>query len=188
MLKSLHEIAPDAAIFNVVEPYATQRTTNISKKVPKILTEYYDANLDSSTLEELRSKVIDFSITREEKENVEELTRKQSSNNLWWKYRTGRITASIFKSVCRTSIENPSASIVKNICYPGTTSFFSQATDYGKKMKTKPFTHLTSTLQIKKFMKILIGTKWGFLYPWKRLKLVLLQIVLFTALVMDGLP
>lgn len=76
MLKELHDIYPSAAIFEVVEPYASQRTTVVNEKLPKVLTDYYDANLDDFTLEQLRNTVIDFSITKEERDNVERVTRQ----------------------------------------------------------------------------------------------------------------
>lgn len=132
-MKELHDIYPSAAIFEVVEPYASQRTTVVNEKLPKVLTDYYDANLDGFTLEQLRNTVIDFSITKEERDNVERVTRQQSSNEMWWKYRAGRITASQFRAVCKTKIEQPSASLVKTICNPRRKVFFTKETEYGKK-------------------------------------------------------
>lgn len=62
---------------------------------------------------------------------VLEATKKQSKSMDWYKYRAGRITALNFKAVCRTSIEKPSLSIIKNICYPVKTNFKSKEITWG---------------------------------------------------------
>lgn len=132
-MKELHKIYPSAGIFTVVEPYASQRSTIIDEKLPKPLTDLFDAKLDDCTLEELRNNPIHISVTQEERDNVEKLTRDQSSTSMWFKYRAGRITASQFKSACTTKIEKPSETLVKQICYPLKQSFTSKYTEYGKK-------------------------------------------------------
>lgn len=42
-----------------------------------------------------------------------------------------RITASKIKAACRTSLDKPSLSLVKDICYPMTKSFTNSATQWG---------------------------------------------------------
>lgn len=132
-LEEFHKIYPSAAIFTVVEPYASQRSTIVADKLPKLLPDFFDAKFDNCTLEELSNEPVDFSVTKEEKENVERLTRNQSCTSSWFKFRAGRITASQFKTACRTKIEEPSKTLVKQICYPMKQSFTSKYTEYGKK-------------------------------------------------------
>lgn len=64
---------------------------------------------------------------------VEEATKQQAASALWFKFRAGRITASIAHAVCRTSLSRPSVSIVKRICYPEESGFFSASTDWGRR-------------------------------------------------------
>lgn len=48
---------------------------------------------------------------------VEEVTRNQSSSSVWREQRVGRIMASAAGDCLRTSLSNPSPSIIKKICY-----------------------------------------------------------------------
>lgn len=71
-------------------------------------------------------KITDDMVTR-----VERNTREQSKCSKWYAYRAGRITASVMKSVCTTSVSQPSVSLVKRICYPEKQKFSSAATEWG---------------------------------------------------------
>ena len=44
-----------------------------------------------------------------------EVTKLQSDSLLWFEHRKGRITASNFGAVCRTSTESPSKSVIEAI-------------------------------------------------------------------------
>ena len=59
---------------------------------------------------------------------VEEMARKQSMFKAWFQFRRGRITASKMKSVCHTDPDQPSQSLIKQICYPESAMFCSKAT------------------------------------------------------------
>ncbi|XP_062704872.1 uncharacterized protein LOC115267337 [Aedes albopictus] len=78
----------------------------------------FEENLVSAPLEELidRGKEIVWTLAEDDCELVEELTRDQSSEPLWFKLRYGRITASTFGRSVKTKIDNPSMSLVKTIC------------------------------------------------------------------------
>lgn len=56
-----------------------------------------------------------MTVTAEEALNCEKVTRQQAN---WFNFRVGRVTASRAKRVCRSSPENPSKSLIKEICYP----------------------------------------------------------------------
>ena len=62
---------------------------------------------------------------------VEEETRDQASNQLWFLVRAGRVTASVFKAATKTNISRLSESLIKRICYPESYIFMSKATKYG---------------------------------------------------------
>lgn len=63
---------------------------------------------------------------------VENVTKNQSKCKEWYHLRAGRITASVFKSVCRTSLLTPSVSLIQRICYPDGNNASSAAMNYGK--------------------------------------------------------
>ena len=56
---------------------------------------------------------MDIAVTENMAVYVEESTRDQYNSKLWFKFRSGRITASKMKSVCRTDAANPSQSLIK---------------------------------------------------------------------------
>ena len=103
---------------------------------PRPLSELFDASTVNLTFDELLTKceeVYDaFTITRDEAKVVEANTRKQAKCGIWFHQRAGRVTASKFKSAVHTDPTQPSASLVKSICYP-TRSFKSAACEYGCK-------------------------------------------------------
>lgn len=66
---------------------------------------------------------------------VESTTRMQSNCPKWYAYRTHRITASVMKTVCCTSIDTPSVSLIKMICYPDKHKFSTAATARGLQHK-----------------------------------------------------
>ena len=70
---------------------------------------------------------VDISITFEQLINVEKATRLQANCNKWYRFRTGRVTASVVGGICHSSIEKPSVSLIKQICYPK--NFYSPATE-----------------------------------------------------------
>ena len=71
------------------------------------------------------------SITEEQASLVESKTRLQSNSRLWLRMRTGRVTASRFKAVCRSNLAQPSLSLVMALCHPEIAKFKSSATNLG---------------------------------------------------------
>ena len=61
---------------------------------------------------------------------LEEMTRKQSQSKSWFAYRSGRITASTFKSAIKTDLSKPALSLIKRICYPDAYKFQTAATKW----------------------------------------------------------
>lgn len=61
---------------------------------------------------------MDFSLTVNDCNKIEELTRLQSQSKEWFLYRSGRITASRVKDVCSVKTYNSNISLIKSICYP----------------------------------------------------------------------
>ena len=85
------------------------------------------------TLGELQTMAesVDLTISDTDIENIEMMTRGQSSCKEWFQYRAGRITASKLKAVCSTNIDKPSVSLLKAICYAQDKTFKTAATEWG---------------------------------------------------------
>ncbi|GLV46247.1 hypothetical protein CBL_12324 [Carabus blaptoides fortunei] len=135
-LKEVQQTGTDSAIFRIIiERFASEiaSTTVDEEHLPLILTELYNDNLKHLSHAQLLSlgRDISLSITVEECEAVKRITISQGESSSWYNFRSGRITASNFKTVCRTSLNNPSLSLIKGICYPQKITFRSNQTDYG---------------------------------------------------------
>ena len=72
-----------------------------------------------------------YQITSVEAQNVELYTREQSLSKVWFQQRAGRETASRLRAAVCTDPTQPSKSLVRTICYPDTTKFYSRATSWG---------------------------------------------------------
>jgi len=57
----------------------------------------------------------EMKVTVEESEYLFHATSKQSKSLLWFEYKKGRLTASNFGSICCTSLESPTRSLVDHI-------------------------------------------------------------------------
>ncbi|XP_069139431.1 uncharacterized protein [Argopecten irradians] len=126
------------ALLSLVPEYSQHYIPKVlSKKYPMVLSELRDEQflqVERDQLIKHCEKVMqEMKITTEEVRNVEELTREQAKSREWFRFRTGRVTASKMRNVCRASLENPSQSLVKSICYPDVYRFTSQATKWGCK-------------------------------------------------------
>ena len=98
---------------------------------PKPLVELYQSKFLELDYLLSECESIDTKLTAEMAFNVEQATKYQSRSNLWYKYRSGRVTASKMKQVCRTDPAMPSQSLIKAICYPEAFRFTSTATRWG---------------------------------------------------------
>jgi len=124
-------------VLSLVTPYSDSFIPKSSQTsiFPTPLTEYYNPTLIDVEFDELKNAcdAISISLTEEMSITVEAATRLQAKCKLWYKYRSGRITASRMKAVCSTTITNPSRSLIESICYPDACSFSSKQTDWGTK-------------------------------------------------------
>lgn len=57
-------------------------------------------------------------VTKEQVADVELATRGQCLSNDWHEQRQGRITASLIKRISSMNLENPSNTVVNQICHP----------------------------------------------------------------------
>lgn len=130
-LEKLEAADPEAVILRVTDPFASKRAETLPKNLPKLLPDFFNVDYCNLSIGELRKITIDISITSDQQNAVEQLTRKQSASSHWYNYRAGRVTASKFKSACSTSISKPSLSLIKTICYPSKVIFHCKEVNYG---------------------------------------------------------
>ena len=104
---------------------------------PLPLTELFDPSTQALTFDELTIKCKEIYdnviVTADQAALVEKMTRGQAKSRLWFQQRSGRITASKLKNAVVTNADNPSPSLIKSICYPESTKFYSVACEYGCK-------------------------------------------------------
>lgn len=88
-----------------------------------------------------------LSITPNQCAAVEAHTRDQSKSRLWFNMRTGRVTASRLRAVCKTDEAIPSLSLIMTCCYPESSYFKTSATVWGcehEKVARQKYSFLSS--------------------------------------------
>ena len=134
LYKNLSQSGTKPAILSLVPEYSNNYVPKDSQlEFPQSLSLLYDPAFIKLSYVELLQKCESVRITVTEKmaSSVERESRQQFKSKIWFKYRSGRITASKMKSVCHTNAANPSQSLIKSICYPQAFVFHSKQTDWG---------------------------------------------------------
>lgn len=136
-LSILYEALADAgkpALLSIVPKYCDTYAQN-GRNLPLVFTDLYQEDLLELTYSELVAKgeemFASLTITDEDVKVIELETRKQAQCKKWFQHRSGRITASKSKAAVSTSITKPSLSLIKQICYPESCKFSTQATRWG---------------------------------------------------------
>ena len=106
---------------------------SLDQNLPSPLCQLYDpANLNLNYMELLNlADNLVLSITPNQCAAVEAHTRNQSKSRLWFNMRTGRVTASRLRAVCKTDEAIPSLSLIMTGCYPESSYFKTSATIWG---------------------------------------------------------
>lgn len=131
---SLAACSSKPAILSLIDPYSSRYIPQtLDSGLPTCLSELYKPEYAELNYGELLTvaKNYSVSITEEQALLVESKTRLQSNSRLWLRMRTGRVTASRFKAVCRTNLAQPSLSLVMALCHPEIAKFKSIATSWG---------------------------------------------------------
>ena len=133
LFSTLKDTGNKPALLSLIPGYAQDyRPKALDKKYPKVLSELYDEHISQEEISDHCENVfLHLNVSEDEARNCELDTRTQSKCKQWFSFRTGRITASRMKAVCATSIEKPSKSLVKNICYPTSKPFTAKQTQWG---------------------------------------------------------
>ena len=94
----------------------------MNPELPVVLSSLFDnslADADYPTLLKKSEEAFELlQVTKKQQELVEDKTREQASSRLWFRMRTGRITASKFKNACHADPACPSHSLIMSICHP----------------------------------------------------------------------
>ena len=108
---------------------------SLNPELPLVLSNLFDKSLAETDyptlLEKAEEAVQQLQVTKKQQALVEEKTRDQANSRLWFRMRTGRITASKFKSACHTDPSCPSHSLIMGICHPEMARFNTEATKWG---------------------------------------------------------
>lgn len=109
--------------------------SSINEDLPPVLSTYFDKELSTlecdTVMSVCKQKLYIYNINAKQQIAVEEQTRKQANSRLWFRMRTGRVTASKFKSACVTDPLKPSHSLIMSICHPELVKFSNEATKWG---------------------------------------------------------
>lgn len=133
-LQKLSQCGTKPSVLSLTPPYADSYIPkSMLPTYPKPLLELFQPKFLELDHSQLLAKCnsTDIRLTEEMIINVEQDTKGQSNSRLWFKYRSGRITASKLKQVCRTNPTMPSQRLIKEICYPELFRFTSAATRWG---------------------------------------------------------
>ena len=118
-LTGLRTLLPKSAILATCFPQQPRNAPPI-RRLPRTITSFYHPKykkLSPASLSKCCEQVFtsEIKITEEESCYLAKCTRLQSQSATWFEHRRGRLTASKFKAVCRTSITNPSQSLIAQI-------------------------------------------------------------------------
>ena len=108
---NLSKIKP--AILSLVPPYNVQyKPKSMQEIYPQVLSELYEPECISLNYREplVKSNELTFTVSVSQQPAVESATRKQSDSRVWFRFRTGHITASKMHSVLHMNSDMPSVS------------------------------------------------------------------------------
>ena len=91
--------------------------------------EKYEQLLYNELIDACFKEYMKININKNEIQLIHKKTREQSKSELWYRARSGVITASNFWAVV-IDIAEPSKSLIMKICYPSKSRFSTEATDY----------------------------------------------------------
>ena len=122
-----------SVVLSVTESFSSDFICSMDH-LPRVLQGIYKSTYLEKDLPELLSVAESFlhdRVTPQMVDNLTQLTHGQSKSRIWYRYKTGRITASRFRQVLHTDPNQPSLSLLKGICYPESYKFSTQATSWG---------------------------------------------------------
>lgn len=119
-LSTLQKLAPEAAILDACVSSPGSRSETRIRSLPPTITSLYKPhykNLSSNDLAIECQRVFDedLTMTPSESHYLFKSTMLQSHSSIWYQHRKGRLTASQFGDICKTSLKSPSQSLIQSI-------------------------------------------------------------------------
>ncbi len=105
LFKMLSESGTKPAILSLIPDYSDNYVPKLTlPQYPKLLSTLYDPSYLKLTYPELLNKceAVELVVTPDMAQSVQSETKQQYHSNIWYRYRSGRITASKMKLVCHT--------------------------------------------------------------------------------------
>lgn len=129
-LENLENISPNSPLLMVVPPFHAKFDF---MKFPLVFSNLYKEEYSAHAIEDLilTGCDLDITLTTSEINRIEAETRSQSKCSEWFLFRTGRVTASKAKGVCRVRRLDSNISLIRSLCYPRRNSFQNAATQWG---------------------------------------------------------
>ena len=133
-LGTLATCSSKPGILSLIPPYSDNFVPkSLASDFPSHLANLYNPDylkLDYQSLLKKASEVT-VEVTESQAKFVEQQTRSQHHSRLWYRMRSGRITATKLKAACHTDPCLPSNSLIMSICYPELSKFKSAAMQWG---------------------------------------------------------
>ena len=98
------------------ESFHHKAAVPMKPKIPVCLRKFFGSDIQPEELDEKIDQIYSLQISPEDKNFIENATKKQGQSLEWKEMRVGRITASISHDVLHTKLENPSKSLITRIC------------------------------------------------------------------------
>ena len=135
---SLSKCSSKPAILSVIDEFSLPYIPKfLAPDLPPVLSDLYNQDLQCAQYLEILQHastngiIKSCSVSANQQVAVEKSTRSQANSKLWFRMRTGRITASRFKAACNTNPACPAKSLIFAICYPEMAKFRSKQTTWG---------------------------------------------------------
>ena len=134
LYSDLNNLKEKPVLLSVLPNYCQQFSRNqTTKSYSKVLTELYDKTYKGLNYADLLIKCNEIRFAANFHEEHTKLifneTQKQSNCEMWYDFRSGRITVSVSGEVCNSGVEMPPVFLIKKICCRS--KFRSVATDWG---------------------------------------------------------
>ena len=125
----------DSAILRITPEFYERFIPSIAEIRTALFNLYhekYEQLLYHELIDACVKEYIKININKNEVQLIQKKTREQPKSELWYRARSGVITASNFRACCHTDIAEPSKSLIMKMCYPSK-RFSTEATDYRSK-------------------------------------------------------
>ena len=140
----------DSAILRITPEFYERFIPSIAEIRTALFNLYhekYEQLLYHELIDACVKEYIKININKNEVQLIQKKTREQPKSELWYRARSGVITASNFRACCHTDIAEPSKGLIMKICYPSKSRFSTETAEYRSKHE-KVATDILSICQI----------------------------------------